>query len=222
MTHIGPFWFVTDALVADVLNALEVASAHLVATSLGGLYALRGAAAHPESVDRMVQFGFTPGAGLTLVPVSMRIATLPGLRRVMQSIPPRNAVVRSIMRQLGHGPALADGRITPEMLDWFLALLRHTSTMRNDWNAPKALLQLGTKGQTLLPAEVLARVGCPVRYIWGGSDPMGGPRRRRALRRPDGPGTTRDVARVRTRALARRRTDGGRACHRLPAALTGT
>jgi len=174
LTHIGPFWLVADALVVDVLDALEAPTGHLVATSMGGFYALRGAAAHPERIDRMVQFGFTLGAGLTHVPMSMRIATLPGLRHIVQRMPPTKWTVRMIMRQLGHGPALEDGRITRELLDWFLALLRDTPSMRNDTNAPKAALQLGTKGQALLPADVLARVSCPVRYIWGEADPFGG------------------------------------------------
>ena len=37
LTHIGPFWVVTDALVVDVLDALDAPTGHVVATSLGGL-----------------------------------------------------------------------------------------------------------------------------------------------------------------------------------------
>ena len=126
------------------------------------------------------------------------------------------------MRQLGHGPAFEDGRITPEMLDWFLALLRHTPSMRNDSNAPKAALQLGTKGQALLPADVLARVSCPVRYIWGEADPFGGA----DVAEPF-------LAQLRDAELemwpdsghapvARRRPDGGNTRHRLSPTLSGT
>jgi len=174
LTELTRFLEAADALVVDVLDALGVSKVPIVATSMGAMYAVRAAAAHPERVDRLVEFGFTLGAGLTHVPLSMRIATLPGLSRLMTSIPPTKGAVRAIMRQLGHGPALKDGRITPEMLAWFLALLRHTPSMRNDTHAPKALLKLGWKGRAVLPDEMLARVACPVRHIWGEADPMGG------------------------------------------------
>ena len=44
-----------DAFVGDVLAALEVASAHVVASSFGGMLALRSAAAEPQYFRRMVQ-----------------------------------------------------------------------------------------------------------------------------------------------------------------------
>ena len=108
----------------------------VVATSLGGHYALRGAAAHPDRVDRLVEFGFVPGAPLAELPLSMRMATIPGLQKLVRAIPPTRGAVRAILRQLGMGDALADGRISPELLDWFHALLRDTRTMRHD-DAPR-------------------------------------------------------------------------------------
>jgi pimeloyl-ACP methyl ester carboxylesterase len=174
LSDLGDFTDMVDALVVDLVDALELPTGRIVATSMGALFAVRGAAAHPERVERMVTFGYTLGAGLTHVPLSMRIATLPGLNRLMTSIPPTKSAVRAIMRQLGHGPAMKDGRITPEMLGWFLALLRYTPSMRNSTNAPRSVLKVGTKGQTVLPVDVLQRVRCPVRLIWGDADPLGG------------------------------------------------
>jgi pimeloyl-ACP methyl ester carboxylesterase len=174
LRQLEPFWEVTDALLADIVDALEVPSVDVVATSMGSLYALRGAAAHPDRVGRMVEFGFTLGAGLVHVPMSMRIAAFPGLQRLMQSIPPTKGAVRAIMGQLGHRPALKDGRITQEALEWFRALLRHTPSMRSDTNAPLQALKPGSKGRAILPDDVIARVECPIRHIWGESDPFGG------------------------------------------------
>jgi 2-hydroxy-6-oxonona-2,4-dienedioate hydrolase len=51
-----------DALIVDVLDALGLDHAHVVATSFGGYFALRAAAAHPDRVDRVVEFGWTVGA----------------------------------------------------------------------------------------------------------------------------------------------------------------
>jgi len=174
LTAVDRFTTAADALVVDVIDALELPTAHVVATSLGGFFAVRGAAAHPARIDRMVEFGYTIGARLSHVPFSMRLATLPGLRHLMTRIPPTRGVIRSIMRQLGHGPALKDGRITPELLDWFLALLRDTPTMRNDTNAPKELLSTGSRGEAILPVSILADVRCPIRFVWGETDPIGG------------------------------------------------
>jgi len=44
-----------DGLVADILDGAGIASAQVVATSLGGFLALRSAAAHPDRIIRMVQ-----------------------------------------------------------------------------------------------------------------------------------------------------------------------
>lgn len=175
LTELARFGEVAGALVADVLDGLDVDSAHVVATSLGGHYALRSAAAHPERIDRMVEFGFVPGAPLAHLPMSMRMATVPGLQRLMTRIPPTRGAIRMILRQLGMGDALHDGRLSPEMFDWFHALLCHTPTMRNDTNGPRELLRGPGKGAEALPASVLSEVRCPVLFAWGDRDPLGGP-----------------------------------------------
>ncbi len=163
-----------DELVADVIDALEVPTAHVVATSLGGFFAMRAAAAHPNRIERMVLFGYTVGARLEHFPLSMRLATLPGLRHVMTRLPPTKGAIRAIMRQLGHRAALRDGRITPELLEWFRAVFRHTPSMRNDTNLPRDLLGTGEQRDSLLPPELLARATCPIRFVWGETDPIGG------------------------------------------------
>jgi pimeloyl-ACP methyl ester carboxylesterase len=165
---------VAAELVSDVLDGLDVPTAHVVATSLGGHFALRSAAAHPDRIDRMVEFGFVPGAPLTQLPMSMRIASLPGLGRLMASIPPTRGTVRMILRQLGMGAALKDGRISPEMFDWFHALLRYTPTMRSDSDLPREFVQKAGTGTEALPANLLSKVRCPILFAWGETDPMGG------------------------------------------------
>ena len=174
LSDLDRFGAVAGELVSDVLDGLDVPTAHIVATSLGGHYALRSAAAHPDRIDRMVEFGFVPGAPLTQLPMSMRIAAVPGLGKLMTSIPPTRGAVRMVLRQLGMGAALKDGRISPELFDWFHALLRHTRTMRSDSNVPRALVQKAGTGAETLPASLLAEVRCPILFAWGETDPMGG------------------------------------------------
>lgn len=162
-----------DTLIVDLLDALEAPTANVVATSLGGCFALRAAAAHDDRVDRIVEFGFVVGAPVSHVPASMRIATLPVVGRVIASIPPTRGAVRVILRQLGLGPALADGRISEESFDWFVALLRDTPTLRNEARLPRRLLQ-AAETSVSLPPELLAMVRCPVAFLWGECDPFGG------------------------------------------------
>jgi len=162
-----------DTLIVDVFDALEAPTAHIVSTSLGGCFTLRAAAAHPDRIDRIAEFGYLVGAPVTRVPISMRAAMLPGVRRLIASIPPTRGAVRAILRQLGLGPALADGRITDESFEWFVSLLRDTPTLRNETRLPRELLQAADTSVSL-PADLLAAVRCPVRFIWGGCDPFGG------------------------------------------------
>ena len=121
-----------DTIVGDMLDTLELDAAHVVATSLGGYLALRSAAAEPSRVERMVQFSWPVGAPTSWLPWLMRVNAIPGLGSAIARLPPSNRSVRMTFRQIGHGPSLDDGRITTEDLDTYLALLRHTSTLRED------------------------------------------------------------------------------------------
>ena len=167
---------IADTLVVDILDALDLPSTHLVATSLGGYIALRAAAASPERIDRMVQFSWPVGAPISHLPWALRAMTIPGLSRLAASIPANERSVRMLFRRLGHGPKLKDGRITQEDLDCYLAMLRHTDTMRNEIAPARALIS-PIRGLAALDLsdELLARVACPTLFIWGGQDVFGGP-----------------------------------------------
>jgi pimeloyl-ACP methyl ester carboxylesterase len=60
--HVDTFDAFASSLVVDVLDAMGLESAHLVATSFGGYTAMKTAAAHPQRVDRMVELGWLIGA----------------------------------------------------------------------------------------------------------------------------------------------------------------
>jgi 2-hydroxy-6-oxonona-2,4-dienedioate hydrolase len=171
-----------DVLVADVLDALELPSAHLVASSFGGYMALRSAAATPERVERMVQFSWPVGAPTRTLPLFLRAMSVPGFGRLVASIPRNERSMRMLFRQMGHGDKLADGRITADDIACYLALLRHTDTMRNEFAPARALISpLRGLERLHLPDDVLARVRCPTLFIWGGRDPFGGAAAARAL-----------------------------------------
>lgn len=162
-----------ETLVVDVLDALGLATAHLVATSYGGLPALRAAAAHPGRVGRIVHFGWPVGAPAARLPWFMRISGVPGATRAMTALPPNERAVRAMLRRIGLRRAVDTGTFPPEALDWYVALLRHTDTMRNDARVTRALSLRGSLNDLVLSARVLADVRSPVFFLWGEEDPFG-------------------------------------------------
>jgi pimeloyl-ACP methyl ester carboxylesterase len=64
------------------------------------------------------------------------------------------------------------------MIDWFLALQRHTDTMVNDLrSSPKIVTPVRGLDQRILHTdELLAGVTMPTLFLWGDEDPNGGER----------------------------------------------
>jgi 2-hydroxy-6-oxonona-2,4-dienedioate hydrolase len=166
-----------DTLVIDLLDGLGLESAPVVATSFGGYVALRSAAAHPDRVNRVMEFGWTLGAPSARFPWLMRMTSIPGVGRLAGVIPPNERAVRAMFRRVGLRQALDGGRIPQEMIDSYLSLLRDTPTMRNEIRSSAMLVARDghIDRRTLLPASVLAAVRAPVYFLWGDEDPFGDP-----------------------------------------------
>ena len=166
-----------DDLLPTVLDALELSRAHVAATSFGGLFALRGAATHNDRVDRMVLYSWPMGAPMDHVAISMRIATLPGMRALSPRLPVTRRLVKTVLAQAGLERAIDTGRFTDEMLDWTVALLRHTNTLANELRAaPQVVTPIrGVNRSILLTDDTLRRVTAPSLFLWGDEDPNGGP-----------------------------------------------
>ena len=137
---------------------MDLSSAHLVATSFGGYVALRSAAAHPDRIGRLVLFSWSAGLPVDRLPTFMRMMSVPGLGRLAAAMPANERSVGVIFRGLGHGPSLADGRITAADIDAYLALLRYTDTQRNELAMGRALLSPIRGMRDFLLPDALARV----------------------------------------------------------------
>lgn len=151
--------------VATLLDGLGLDRAHVIATSLGGRFALMTPAAR---IDRLVLFGWSVGAPTRSVPLVMRIGSSPRLGRLMATMPVNERMVRPMMKRIGVANPSDD------VVRTFTALLRHTDTMRNEQTAGPRILSLrGMVESTLFPDEVLAAMTAPTLLLWGTADPFG-------------------------------------------------
>jgi pimeloyl-ACP methyl ester carboxylesterase len=171
LTHLA------DVLVRDVLDAFHLDKAHLVATSFGGWFALRAALEEPERVDRMAILGWTAGAPVGSLPLSLRIGTFPIVGELVGLLPVGPRAVRQIFRSIGEDAALRAGQITPEAIEAYAMLLRHTDTLRNERDMGRLFLsgRGGAKSLLVLTETDRQRIVAPVTFVWGDGDPFGGP-----------------------------------------------
>lgn len=165
-----------DALVADVLDALGLDDAHVVASSFGGYIALRSAARHPTRIRRMVQMACPAMAPGMRTPPFMRAIGFAPTRALLGVLPPSPRAARSILRQIGHGASLDAGRIPPALLDWYLALQRHTDTFENEMATIGSGVSplRGFDRALALQEQVLRDVTTPTLFLWGTDDTFGG------------------------------------------------
>ena len=174
---IAAFTAYVDALVPDVLDALELEEVDLVGTSLGGFVALRTAAAHPGRVRRLGIVAYPFGAPMGVLPLPMRLAAVPGLGRAMALAPPPRRAVVEMLRQVGLRSAIDSGRMDAVALDWYHSLLRDTPTMRNEVATAGGVAIRPLKGMhrgQLLDDELLGRIAAPTLFLWGTGDVFGG------------------------------------------------
>lgn len=171
--NLGPF---ADEFVIDLLDALGLQRAHVVASSFGGFLALRAAAIAPERFDRMVQMACPAGAPGMVVPPFMRAAAIGPLRRLITALPTSERAALSMLRQIGHGKTIDAGGISADFMQWYLSLQRDTPTMRNDLHTIGSLVSPTGKMHPalMLSDDLLGRVEVPTYFYWGADDPFGG------------------------------------------------
>lgn len=168
---------VADVLVTDVLDALDLESAHLVATSFGGWFALRAALVAPRRIRNMAVLGWTGGAPVAELPLSLRINTVPVVGALLARLPVSPFVVRRIFRSLGERTALQRGNVRPEGVAAFATLLNETETLATELSLTRLFLSArGLRAESILLDEhERSAITRPVTFIWGESDPFGGP-----------------------------------------------
>lgn len=148
--------------LAQLMDVLDVPTAHLNGESLGGWVAMKFAVAHPERVRRMVLN--TPGGSLSVPEVRNR------LRSLSQGAAddPSDERIRARLRWL-----MADDRtVTQELVDarrtiysrpGFGASMRHIMCLQDE----------EIRARNMVTDADLEAIECPALVVWTSDDPSG-------------------------------------------------
>lgn len=176
IANVAELAIIADHLLPDLLDGLGLGSSSVVATSFGGYFALRGALTAPDRIRRMVLFGWTTGAPLGRMPLAMRLGATPGIGSLMARLPVNDRAVRSMLRGIGLREAIDGGRVSPEAIAAYAALLNHTRTLPNELAASRSFLSPvhGLDPALTLSPRERGAISTPILFLWGDGDPFGG------------------------------------------------
>jgi pimeloyl-ACP methyl ester carboxylesterase len=145
--------------MAAALDALGIGHCVIAGNSFGGWIAWETALAHPDRITGLV---LVDAAGYPLqsesVPIGFRLANMPVLNRVMESVLPRG-VVESSLRNTYGDPSL----VTDELVDRYYEL-----TLREGNRAALAKRFAAGRGTTE-PGRIQS-LQVPTLILWGGRD----------------------------------------------------
>ena len=143
----------------------------------------------PKKVGQIIQLGTPAQLEGSPIDAFTRLLTIPRLNRLLLRLMPLNLKsMRSMYAQIGHGPAIEDGRIPTCFLEWALHLTADTQTMAATLDLTEAgMTWRGIRADALIGREDLANITQPTQYIWSEDDPFGGAALARATakRTPD-------------------------------------
>jgi len=164
---------IVSETIGAVLDDAGIDRVHLVGASIGDLWVLRFALAHPSRVGRVVLLGGGPISPEISVPPFIRLLRSP-LGRIIVRLPERPGMFRRQLEGMGHGASLAAGRIPDEFIAWHGALSRETDWARNEREMVRCIVgRRGfVDGLVPTPAE-LVDLRRPTLMVVGSRDPVG-------------------------------------------------
>jgi pimeloyl-ACP methyl ester carboxylesterase len=168
-----PYRTMVAELLRETLDALGIDRACLVGGSIGSLWALRLAQAHPERVDRLVLLGGGPLTAEIPVPRFIRLLRSP-LGKVIIRVPEKPPMVAKQLAALGHATGGQPGQIPATFVDWRLAMTRETDWRRHERDMLRCVIGRDgfRPGFVLTDAEV-AGIAQPTLMVYGTADPGG-------------------------------------------------
>ena len=164
---------VVAELLRDTLDALGIQRASLVGGSIGNLWALRLAQAHPSRVDRLVLLGSGPLTAQIRVTRFIRLLRSP-LGKIIIHVPEKPPMVAKQLAGLGHATGDQPGQVPAAFVDWRLAQSRETDWRRHERDMVRCVLGRDgfAPGFVLTDAEV-AGIAQPTLMVYGTADPGG-------------------------------------------------
>lgn len=164
---------VVARVISDALDATGLERVNVVGHSIGNVWALRLAAAHPDRVGRVALVGGGPVVPEIEAPKFIKLLASP-LGAVIVRLPQKAGQIRAMLRQSGHAASLDAGRVPNAFIEWRVAFHRLTTSMRHEREMVRSLLGRGgwRSGLTFDDAE-LAAIRAPVLWTYGTADPVG-------------------------------------------------
>lgn len=158
----------------SLLDALGLDVTALLGNSMGGVWALWYALAHPERVSRLVLLGATPLLPGTRVPLPLRVMVTPKLGELLQRlIPPSRKMVVRMMGFMGEKRTIID---YPDQIDALIAAGNDPVAARVNLAELRAVLSpFGYRRELRMKPDELGRLTVPTLLVWGEQDPVGGP-----------------------------------------------
>lgn len=160
-----------------VLDALELPRVPFVANSMGGLWTFWLAQDRPERVTAIAQLGCPAVLLDTSAPRSMRLLAIPWVgERLLKMGRPSARMARKVLKQMGHGRSVAEGRIPPATYEYFASLSAMPSFAKTFSSIVRRVIWVsGTRAGMALDEEELSRIEQPTLFIWGEDDTFGSP-----------------------------------------------
>jgi pimeloyl-ACP methyl ester carboxylesterase len=168
-----PYRTVTAELLRQTLDALGLDRVQAVGGSIGNLWVLRLAQAHPSRVERLVLLGAGPLTSDTGVPPFIRLLRTP-LGKLITVVPENRRMLGRQLGALGHATGGDAGQIPKAFIDWHLAMSRETDWARHERDMVRAIVGRHgyLPGLVLTNAEI-AGIEQPTLMVYGTADPIG-------------------------------------------------
>lgn len=159
----------------SLLDALQLESASVIGSSMGGLWSLWLALDRPERLRRLVLIACPALVLGTGAPLGLRLLSVPLLNRVLMALePPSHAQYVRLMARLGEAREVVQS-LPRSMEEVFLAAER-LSTYQQGWLSllECAVSLTGGRPEYTLGEDDFQRVRQPTLLEWGERDPFGG------------------------------------------------
>jgi 2-hydroxy-6-oxonona-2,4-dienedioate hydrolase len=161
------------AVLASLLDALEIDAAPVVGSSGGGQWSLWLALDAPHRVRALAPMGIPAVCLPGFRPANLRFASVPGLGRLAFALPSPSARVSGKML------ARADARLLdhPEIVEAYHAARSLPGYGRAASVIFRTSLRIGgaPRPRWVLTEQELGRIAAPVLFVWGDREVFGGP-----------------------------------------------